>query len=49
MTRATDDIHAYLYTRVGCEGDHEHRHLVADGEVHQLRRGNTYSADTTCG
>jgi conjugative relaxase-like TrwC/TraI family protein len=43
MTRATDDNHAYIYTRESGEGDHEHRPL-GDGEVHQLRRGNTYSA-----
>jgi conjugative relaxase-like TrwC/TraI family protein len=44
MTRARDDNHAYIYNREGGEGDHEHRHLINDGEVHQLRRGNTYSA-----
>jgi hypothetical protein len=37
MSRGRDDNQAY--TRVSGEADHEHAHLVAGGEVHELRRG----------
>lgn len=44
MTRGREANHAYIYTREAGEADHEHRHVLADTEVHQLRRGNKYSA-----
>lgn len=44
MSRGRDTNHAYIYTRVDGEADHEHQHLLDDGEVHQLRRGSKYSA-----
>ena len=44
MTRGRDHNHAYIYTRQAGEADHEHRHVLDDGEVHQLRRGTKSSA-----
>ena len=44
MTRGREHNHAYIYTREPGEADHEHRHVLDDGEVHQLRRGTKYSA-----
>ncbi|MGO9157084.1 hypothetical protein [Mycobacterium sp.] len=44
MTRGRDHNHAYIYTREAGEADHEHRHLLADGEVHQMRRGTKHAA-----
>jgi conjugative relaxase-like TrwC/TraI family protein len=44
MSRGRDDNHIYIYTREAGEADHEHRHLLDDGGVHQLRRGNKYAA-----
>jgi hypothetical protein len=44
MTRGREHNHAYIYTREPGEADHEHRHVLDDGEVHQLRRGTKYAA-----
>ena len=44
MSRGRDDNHVYIYRRAAGEADHEHRHLLDAAEVHQLRRGNKYSA-----
>jgi conjugative relaxase-like TrwC/TraI family protein len=44
MTRGRDANHAYIYTREAGEADHEHRHLIADGEAHQMRRGTKHAA-----
>jgi conjugative relaxase-like TrwC/TraI family protein len=44
MSRGRDTNHAYIYTREAGEADHEHRHLLGHGEVHQLRRGSKYVA-----
>jgi AAA domain len=44
ISRGRERNHVYIYTREAGEADHEHRHLLDDGEVHQLRRGNKYAA-----
>jgi hypothetical protein len=44
MTRGREHNHAYIYTREPGDADHEHRHVLDDGEAHQLRRGTKYSA-----
>ncbi len=44
MSRGREHNHVYIYTRQAGEADHEHRHLLDDGEVHQMRRGNKYTA-----
>jgi conjugative relaxase-like TrwC/TraI family protein len=44
MSRGRDDNHIYIYSRAAGEADHEHRHLLDAAEVHQMRRGNKYSA-----
>jgi hypothetical protein len=44
MTRGREHNHAYIYTREPGEADHEHRHVLDDGDVHQLRRGTKYAA-----
>jgi conjugative relaxase-like TrwC/TraI family protein len=44
MSRGREHNDVYIYTRAAGEADQEHRHLVDDGEVHQMRRGTKYSA-----
>jgi conjugative relaxase-like TrwC/TraI family protein len=44
MTRGRDTNHAYIYTRLNGEADHEHSTPVAGQDMHVLRRGNKYSA-----
>ena len=44
MSRGREYNDVYIYTRQAGEADHEHRHLVDDGEAYQLRRGTKYSA-----
>ena len=47
MTRGRESNDAYIYQRFGGESDHEHSRPITAPEIHQLRRGNKYSADTT--
>lgn len=42
--RDNNHIYIYIYTRETGEADHEHRHLLDDTEVHQMRRGTKYDA-----
>ena len=44
MTRGRHTSQAYLYQKVSHEADHEHATLVISPEIHQLRRGDNYSA-----
>ena len=44
ISRGRYDNRAYIYSRAAGEADHEHRHLLDAAEVHQMRRGNKYSA-----
>jgi conjugative relaxase-like TrwC/TraI family protein len=44
MSRGRDGNHVYIYRRAAGEADHEHRHLLDAADVHQLRRGNKYTA-----
>jgi hypothetical protein len=44
MTRGRDHNHAYIYTREDGEADHQHRRLLADDDVHQVRRGTKHAA-----
>jgi ATP-dependent exoDNAse (exonuclease V) alpha subunit len=44
MSRGRDNNHVYIYRRAAGEADHEHLHLLDAAEVHQMRRGNKYSA-----
>jgi hypothetical protein len=47
MSRGRDNNHVYIYIREAGEADHEHRDLLDAAEVHQMRRGNKYSAAHT--
>lgn len=44
MSRGRERNDVYIYSRGVGGADHEHRHLLDEGEVHQLRRGNKYAA-----
>jgi conjugative relaxase-like TrwC/TraI family protein len=44
MSRGRERNDIYIYSRAAGEADHEHRHLLDDGEIHQMRRGNKYAA-----
>jgi conjugative relaxase-like TrwC/TraI family protein len=44
LSRGRDANQAYIYTREGAEAEHSHTPPIADGELHQLRRGTKYSA-----
>uniref|UniRef100_UPI003F9AA763 MobF family relaxase n=1 Tax=Mycobacterium sp. TaxID=1785 RepID=UPI003F9AA763 len=44
MSRGRERNHVYIYRRAAGEADHEHGHLLDAAEVHQMRRGNKYSA-----
>jgi ATP-dependent exoDNAse (exonuclease V) beta subunit len=44
MTRGRDHNYAYIYTREDGEADHEHRRLLTDDDVHQVRRGTKHAA-----
>jgi hypothetical protein len=44
MSRGRDTNHAYIYTHVSGEADHEHATSVAGADVHMLRRGTKYAA-----
>ena len=44
MSRGRDANHVYIYSRAAGEADHEHRHLLDAAEVHQMHRGNKYTA-----
>jgi len=43
MSRGRDTNHAYIYTREDGEADHQH-HQLDSAQVHQMRRGNKYTA-----
>ena len=45
MTRGRESNDAYIYQRFGGESDHEHSRPIIAPEIHQLRRGNKYSAE----
>ena len=45
MTRGRHNNEAFLYQKFSQEADHEHATPVADPVIHQLRRGNKYSAE----
>jgi hypothetical protein len=45
MTRGRHNNEAFLYQRFGQEADHEHTKPVSSPALHQLRRGNKYSAE----
>jgi hypothetical protein len=44
MSRGRERNDVYIYTRQDGEADHEYGHLLDDGEVHQMRRGNKHTA-----
>jgi hypothetical protein len=44
MSRGRERNEVYIYTLGAGEADHEHRRLLDDCEVHQLRRGNKSAA-----
>ena len=44
MTRGRESNDAYIYQRLTGESEHEHSRPIAAPEIHQLRRGNKYSA-----
>ena len=44
LSRGRDTNQAYIYTRDNKEVDHDETPPVADGELHQLRRGTKYTA-----
>ena len=44
MTRGRHNNEAFLYQKFSQEADHEHAKPVAAPAIHQLRRGNKYSA-----
>jgi conjugative relaxase-like TrwC/TraI family protein len=44
MTRGRESNDAYVYQRLTGESEHEHSRPIASPEIHQLRRGNKYSA-----
>ena len=44
MTRGRDNNHAYIYNDWTARTDHEHTAPVDNAQIHQLRRGNKYSA-----
>jgi conjugative relaxase-like TrwC/TraI family protein len=44
MSRGRDTNHAYIYTHVSGEADHEHTTPVTGADGHVLRRGTKYSA-----
>lgn len=44
MSRGRDTNHAYIYTHVSGEADHEHSAPVAGDNMHVLRRGTKYAA-----
>jgi hypothetical protein len=44
MTRGKDENHAFIYQPITGEADHEHGRVAWGAEVHQIRRGNKYSA-----
>jgi hypothetical protein len=45
MSRGRRNNEAFLYQRFGQEADHEHAKPVSSPAIHQLRRGNKYSAE----
>jgi conjugative relaxase-like TrwC/TraI family protein len=45
MTRGRHDNQAFLYQKCAQEPDHEHAEPVAAPGIHQLRRGNKYTAE----
>ncbi len=45
MTRGRHNNEAFLYQKLSHEADHEHATPVAAPGLHQLRRGNKYSAE----
>jgi conjugative relaxase-like TrwC/TraI family protein len=44
MSRGREANHAYIYTHVSGEADHEHSAPVVGADVHVLRRGTKYAA-----
>ena len=44
MTRGRESNDTYIYQRLTGESDHEHSRPITAPEIHQLRRGNKYSA-----
>ncbi|MGA7052829.1 MAG: AAA family ATPase, partial [Mycobacterium sp.] len=44
MTRGREDNQAYLYQKLSHEADHDHGAPVAAPQLHQLHRGDKYSA-----
>ena len=45
MTRGRHNNEAFLYQKFSNEADHEHAKPVTAPGIHQLRRGNKYSAE----
>jgi hypothetical protein len=45
MTRGRNNNEAFLYQRFSQEADHEHAKPVTSPDIHQMRRGNKYSAE----
>ena len=45
MTRGRHNNEAFLYQKLSHEADHEHAKLVTSPAIHQMRRGNKYSAE----
>lgn len=44
MTRGRANNEAFIYQHLGAERDHDHSHVLADTDVHQMRRGNKHAA-----
>ena len=44
MTRGRQNNEAFIYQRITGEADHEHADPLSGAAIHQLRRGNKYSA-----
>jgi hypothetical protein len=45
MTRGQHNNEAFLYQKYGQDADHEHAKSISAPAIHQLRRGNKYSAE----
>jgi hypothetical protein len=45
MTRGRHNNEAFLYQKLSQEADHEHAKPVTSPAIHQMRRGNKYSAE----
>ena len=45
MTRGRHNNEAFLYQQFSQEADHEHATPVTSPAIHQMRRGNKYSAE----